>query len=85
MNNIDYNKKILEHFQNPRNMGNMDNPDAEATVGNPSCLLPDENIFLDGNFQGIKTAKKENIVFSHSSLRNKIFDVSSRFYKGNIK
>ncbi len=35
--NIDYNKKVLEHFENPRNMGEMKNPDAEATVGNPRC------------------------------------------------
>lgn len=35
--NVDYNKNVLDHFQNPRNMGEMKNPDAEATVGNPSC------------------------------------------------
>jgi len=27
----------MEHFRNPRNMGEMKNPDAEATVGNPTC------------------------------------------------
>ncbi len=37
MTNIDYSKKVLDHFQNPRNMGIMKNPDAEATVGNPQC------------------------------------------------
>lgn len=37
MNDINYNKKVLEHFQNPRNMGEMENPDAEASVGNPTC------------------------------------------------
>ncbi len=37
MGNVDYNKNVLDHFQNPRNMGEMENPDAEATVGNPSC------------------------------------------------
>jgi len=35
--NVDYNEKVLDHFKNPRNMGEMKNPDAEATVGNPSC------------------------------------------------
>ena len=35
--NTDYNKNVLEHFKNPRNMGEIKNPDAEATVGNPSC------------------------------------------------
>jgi len=37
MGNVDYNKNVMDHFQNPRNMGEMENPDAEASVGNPSC------------------------------------------------
>ncbi len=37
MSNLDYNKNVMEHFRNPRNMGEMKNPDAEATVGNPTC------------------------------------------------
>ncbi len=37
MTNTDYNKRVLDHFKNPRNMGNMKNPDAEASIGNPSC------------------------------------------------
>lgn len=35
--NVDYNKRVLEHFQNPQNMGNMDSPDGIGTVGNPQC------------------------------------------------
>ena len=37
MGNVDYNKNILDHFRNPRNMGDIENADAEATVGNPNC------------------------------------------------
>lgn len=37
MKNIDYNKTVLEHFKNPRNMGVLKNADAEATIGNPVC------------------------------------------------
>ncbi|MCH9003645.1 MAG: iron-sulfur cluster assembly scaffold protein [Planctomycetes bacterium] len=33
----EYSKKVMEHFRNPKNMGEMKNPDAEATVGNPTC------------------------------------------------
>lgn len=32
-----YNEKIMEHFANPKNLGKMDKPDAQATVGNPQC------------------------------------------------
>jgi len=35
--NVDYNKNVMDHFQNPRNMGVIKKPDAEATVGNPTC------------------------------------------------
>jgi nitrogen fixation protein NifU and related proteins len=37
MSNTDYNKNILDHFKNPRNMGEIENPDAVGKVGNPSC------------------------------------------------
>ncbi len=37
MSNINYNKNVLEHFENPRNMGEMETPDSEAMVGNPQC------------------------------------------------
>ena len=37
MGNIDYNKNVMDHFRNPRNMGEMKDADAEATIGNPSC------------------------------------------------
>jgi nitrogen fixation NifU-like protein len=35
--NTNYNEKVLDHFKNPRNMGEMQNPDAVGTVGNSKC------------------------------------------------
>jgi nitrogen fixation NifU-like protein len=32
-----YNEKIMDHFQNPRNAGDMKDPDGVGTVGNPAC------------------------------------------------
>ena len=37
MDNVDYNKNVMDHFQNPRNMGELEDADAQASVGNPSC------------------------------------------------
>jgi len=37
MGNTDYNKNVMEHFQNPRNMGVLEDADGVGTVGNPSC------------------------------------------------
>ncbi len=32
-----YSKKVIEHFQNPKNMGKMKNPDVMAEVDNKKC------------------------------------------------
>ncbi|MEW6724615.1 MAG: Fe-S cluster assembly scaffold protein NifU [Bacillota bacterium] len=32
-----YNEKVMEHFFNPRNVGELENPDGVGQVGNPTC------------------------------------------------
>ncbi len=32
-----YTEKVMEHFANPRNVGELDNPDGIGQVGNPTC------------------------------------------------
>ena len=32
-----YNEKVMEHFMNPRNVGEIDNADGIGEVGNPVC------------------------------------------------
>ncbi|MFX1571486.1 MAG: Fe-S cluster assembly scaffold protein NifU [Promethearchaeota archaeon] len=32
-----YSEKVIEHFKNPRNMGEMEDADAIGQVGNPVC------------------------------------------------
>ncbi len=32
-----YSEKVMDHFRNPRNMGEMKNADAVGEVGNPVC------------------------------------------------
>ncbi|MFW6109898.1 MAG: iron-sulfur cluster assembly scaffold protein [Patescibacteria group bacterium] len=32
-----YSEKVLDHFYNPKNMGEMENPDVTVRVGNPVC------------------------------------------------
>jgi len=32
-----YSKKILEFFRNPKHLRKLDNPNGEATIGNPQC------------------------------------------------
>ncbi len=32
-----YTEKVMEHFKNPRNMGEIEDPDVTSKVGNPAC------------------------------------------------
>ncbi len=32
-----YSEKVMEHFTNPRNVGEIDNPSGTGMVGNPAC------------------------------------------------
>jgi len=32
-----YSEKVLDHFRNPRNVGEIEDPDGVGTVGNPVC------------------------------------------------
>ena len=53
-----YSEKVMDHFQNPRNVGDLENPDAVGEVGNPSCgdiiqlfLKIDDEVITDIKFK----------------------------------
>jgi nitrogen fixation NifU-like protein len=37
MADIGYSKKVMDHFMNPKNVGEIKNPDGYGKVGNPVC------------------------------------------------
>ena len=53
-----YTDKVMDHFMNPRNVGEIDNADGVGTVGNPACgdimkmsLKIENNIIIDAKFK----------------------------------
>ena len=55
---MEYSEKVLDHFMHPRNMGEIVDPDATGTVGNPICgdimkmdLKIEDNVILDAKFK----------------------------------
>ncbi len=53
-----YTKKVMDHFTNPRNMGEMENADGIGTVGNAKCgdimriyLKVEDDIIQDCKFK----------------------------------
>ncbi len=53
-----YSEKVMDHFRNPRNVGDMENPDGTGHVGNPICgdimelyIRVKDNIITDAKFK----------------------------------
>ena len=53
-----YSEKVLEHFNNPRNMGEIENADGVGKVGNPVCgdimnlyINVEDNRIIDAKFK----------------------------------
>ena len=53
-----YNEKVMDVFKNPKNIGEIENPDGIGTVGNASCgdimqisLRIENDIIVDAKFK----------------------------------
>lgn len=53
-----YSEKVMEHFRDPRNVGEIENPDGIGHVGNPVCgdimelyIKVEDNIITDAKFK----------------------------------
>jgi nitrogen fixation NifU-like protein len=53
-----YSEKVMDHFKNPRNVGEMDDPDGVGHVGNPICgdimelyIKVNDAIIVDAKFK----------------------------------
>ena len=55
---MEYSAKVMDHFMNPRNMGEIPDASGSGTVGNPKCgdimridLKIENNIIVDAKFK----------------------------------
>ena len=55
---MEYTEQVMDHFMNPRNMGEMENPDGMGTVGNAKCgdimriyIKVEDNVITDVKFK----------------------------------
>jgi nitrogen fixation NifU-like protein len=53
-----YSEKVMDHFKNPRNVGDMEDPDGVGHVGNPVCgdimelyIKVNDGIIVDAKFK----------------------------------
>ena len=55
---MEYTEQVMDHFMNPRNMGEMENPSGVGTVGNAKCgdimriyIKVEDNVITDVKFK----------------------------------
>lgn len=55
---MQYSEKVMEHFRNPRNVGEIENPDGVGHVGNPICgdvmelyIKVENDVIVDAKFK----------------------------------
>ncbi len=53
-----YSEKVMEHFKNPQNVGDIENPDGIGHVGNPVCgdimelyIKVESDVIIDAKFK----------------------------------
>ncbi len=55
---LEYTKKVIQHFQHPKNVGEIKNPDGKALEGNPACGdMVGITLKIDKKTQKIKDVK----------------------------
>jgi nitrogen fixation NifU-like protein len=79
-----YSQKVMEHFRNPRNVGEIKDADGIGKVGNPVCVPPDTSIIVRNSIHQIGNLKNSDMVLSHDGDFHKIDRIFNRRYTGTI-
>ncbi len=81
-----YSEKVMEHFKNPRNVGEFENPDGVGSVGNPVCgdimelqIKVENDVITDARFKtfgcGAAIATSSMVT---ELIKNKTIDEASK-------
>ena len=79
-----YSEKVMEHFRNPRNVGEIADADGIGNVGNPVCVPADTLINRNSSLGKIKNVEKGARVLSHDGKYHKVLRIFRRVYRNRL-
>jgi len=82
MGDLNYSDKVMDHFNNPRNVGDIPDASGVGTVGNPVCVAPETLIHTNPDVKEIGNILEGTRVLGHDGKYHNIEKVHHRLYKG---
>ena len=79
-----YTKEVMDHFTNPRNVGEMPDASGIGQVGNPTCLVGGSMVQLNNHYRAIEDVQDNERVLTHEGVFSHIVGRSVRQYEGPI-
>ena len=84
MENTQYSEKVMEHFRNPHNVGEIPDASGVGNVGNPVCVPPNTLINTNASINEIEKLGKGVRVLSHDGNYHMISRTFRRYYRNLV-
>ena len=75
-----YSEKVMQHFKNPHNLGEIKNPDGIGKIGNPTCLPQNTIVHANDSLVEINGIGKNSLVLGNDGFYNKVLRTIKRRY-----